>query len=387
MKILIGGDIVPTRSNFVLFSKGELDSLVGEELRILLSGADAALFNLEVPLTDVWSPIDKNGPNLIAPTSTIFGLAKINHSFFGLANNHIMDQGRQGLESTISLLDKYGISHSGSGLNLKESLQTTILNCGGVKIGVYCCAEKEFSVFQENVGGATCYDPLISLESVSSLKKRCDYVVVLYHGGKELYQFPAPYLRERCHQLVLNGADIVVTQHSHCVGAREIFQNKTIVYGQGNFLFDYGNNDLWKTGLLIEVNFQNGISQINYVPIVKFHNGVRLATGTTGRAILGGFEKRSSQIINEDFICKNYKEFAIQQLPNYLLQFYRGGNGFWIRVGKKLLGEKWLIRFIKRKYKLSNLLAFINYLTCEAHSDLLLTGLKEECKKESDDDR
>ena len=42
------------------------------------------------------------------------------------------------------------------------------------------------------------------------LKKQCDYVIVLYHGGKEHYRYPSPYLQKVCRKIVDKGADIVV---------------------------------------------------------------------------------------------------------------------------------------------------------------------------------
>jgi len=69
--ILIGGDLAPTKSNIELFNKGDIVSLIGTDLKKLLSNSDFRIFNLEVPLTNKETPITKCGPNLIAPTSTI----------------------------------------------------------------------------------------------------------------------------------------------------------------------------------------------------------------------------------------------------------------------------------------------------------------------------
>ena len=66
MQVFIGADIVPTRSNALLFAGGDLDSLFGSELLQLLRQADLNIFNLEVPLTDCAAPIPKCGPCLIA---------------------------------------------------------------------------------------------------------------------------------------------------------------------------------------------------------------------------------------------------------------------------------------------------------------------------------
>ena len=111
MKILIGADIVPTASNERLFIEGGTDKLLGTELSELIEQTDYMILNLEVPLTDRSTPIEKAGANLIANTGTIEGLRRINPYLYGLANNHILDQGEQGLRSTIELLDKYGLDY------------------------------------------------------------------------------------------------------------------------------------------------------------------------------------------------------------------------------------------------------------------------------------
>ena len=108
-RILIGADLVPTKSNYELFIKGDSKELIGIELETIIKKADFTVFNLEVPLTDTKAPISKCGPALIAPTTCINGIKKINRYFFTLANNHIMDQGEQGLQSTLDIFRKKGI--------------------------------------------------------------------------------------------------------------------------------------------------------------------------------------------------------------------------------------------------------------------------------------
>ena len=43
---------------------------------------------------------------------------------------------------------------------------------------------------------------------------------------------------EACRRIVEKGADLVVCQHSHCIGSEEIYKGKKILYGQGNFIFN-----------------------------------------------------------------------------------------------------------------------------------------------------
>lgn len=221
MNILIGADLVPTRSNIDLFASGDTQTLLGEELNNILQNADYRIFNLEVPLTDQEQPIPKCGPHLVAPTKCVAGYKAMHVDLLTLANNHILDQEQQGLLSTCSVLDVAGIAYTGVGQTPDEAAKPYIFECDGKQIGVYACAEHEFSIVTEHSAGANPIDLLETPDHVAALKEQCDYVIVLYHGGKEHYRYPSPNLQKVCRKLVEKGADLVVCQHSHCIGCEE----------------------------------------------------------------------------------------------------------------------------------------------------------------------
>ena len=126
----------------------------------------------------------------------------------------------------------------GVGENKTISAKPFVLSVSNKKIGVYACTEHEFSIAEDNKPGANPFDPLESFDHVSNLKKDCDYVIVLYHGGKEHYRYPSPMLQRVCRKFVEKGAGLVICQHSHCIGCEEKYLDGTIVYGQGNFIFN-----------------------------------------------------------------------------------------------------------------------------------------------------
>ena len=375
-KCIIGADLVPTDSNIDLFANADVETLIGKDIKRLLDSANFTIFNLEVPLTDFSTPINKCGPNLIAPTKTIAGLKAINPYFFTLANNHILDQGEQGLNSTMSLLDKYGIDYAGAGKDVEEAAKPYVLEQDGKKIGIYCCAEHEFTIATEITPGANPFDPLNSLDHIMELKKQCDYVIVLYHGGKEHYRYPSPYLQKVCRKIVDKGADIVVCQHSHCIGCEEKWHEGTIVYGQGNFLFDDCDNEFWNTSLLLEVKLSNEL-EVNYIPICKNKNGVRLADETEAETILKQFHKRSHDILCEDFVQENYSKFAESMILGYYYRISGKVSSFLpIRIINKL--SNYL--FLKWIYGSKEKTMIENCLECEAHRELFSQFLRDSRK-------
>ncbi|MGG1486478.1 CapA family protein [Peribacillus castrilensis] len=370
MQLIIGGDLVPTKPNLDLFNKAEIISLLGEELCLLWNSADFRIFNLEVPLIDKEDPIAKSGPNLISPTSSVKGIKALNPSLVTLANNHILDQGIQGLHSTKTILEKNNIPFVGVGDNVYAASVPYIIERDGISIGIYTCAENEFTTATDKTPGANPFDPLESLDHIEKLKLKCDYVIVLYHGGKEHYRYPSPYLQKVCRKIAEKGADLVICQHSHSIGCFEEYEGSTIIYGQGNFIFNKYDNEFWNSSLLIKAYFNKGI-KIDYIPIVKKGNGVELATGQKSKDILSEFKHRSKEILQDEFIEKKYQEFANQNIQSYLRMF--SGFGKWLsRIDRRLLNGI----LLKKRYDRNQLLVIQNYIECEAHRELVLKGIK-----------
>lgn len=372
MLLIIGGDLVPTQSNLNLFSRGDVTALLGEKLLSLWEAADFRIFNLEVPLSDKETPIAKCGPNLIAPTSSIRGLKALNPSLIVLANNHILDHGENGLKSTEDILSRNGIPYVGAGNNLVEACQPYIFEQDGLRIGVYACTEHEFSIATNTTPGANPFDPLESLDHIATLEDECDYIIVLYHGGKEHYRYPSPYLQKVCRKISQKGADLVVCQHSHCIGCYEEYKGSTIVYGQGNFLFDASESEFWQTSLLLSVCISDGL-KVEYIPFRKTGNGVKLASGAKAEDILTAFQKRSEEITQDGFVERYYRQFAQENRASYLRSLF--GFGKWkSRIDRRLLNGM----LLKRKCDKRQLLAILNFIECEAHRELVIKGLRGE---------
>lgn len=376
LKILIGADVVPTKSNLKLFKNGTAEELVGKELLDILKQADYRICNLEVPLFDKEAPIKKCGPNLIAPTSVIVGYQALNINLVTLANNHIMDQGIQGLNSTINVLKNANVAYVGAGKNLLQASKPYIIDKNGIKVGIYACAEHEFSIAEDDYPGANPYEPLDSFDHVKNLKKECDYVIVLYHGGKEHYRYPSPYLQRIFRKFADVGADYVIAQHSHCVGCEEIYNSSHLLYGQGNFIFDNADNEYWNNALLLTIEFdKQNKSTINYIPIEKVGAVIRLSKD---RSIIEDFHDRSRQILDKQFIKNQYTQFAQSMSRDY---FYRLSGKisrfFLIRVINKLTNYKLLEWLYGQQEKLN----IENSINCEAHRELLIEGMKVKWKQ------
>ena len=379
--IVIGADLVPTASNIQDFEKRRLHNLVDEDIEKIIRDSDFSCFNLETPLISGDEKcICKWGPCIGASTTAISGIKAMGIDFFTLANNHIMDYGVRGLYSTIEALKKVDIQYSGVGENVNEARKMFYTFIDGKKIGIYCCAEHEFSIATANSMGANPYDPLSSFDDIemSKVQDKADFVIVLYHGGKEHYRYPSPELQKVCHKFIDKGADLIVCQHSHCVGCKEIYRDGTIVYGQGNFIFDYDETDeCWQTAILLDINISNKSYSIDFLPLVRKKKKTCLAKNEEAADIIDSFERRSREILTPDFVYNHYREYAEKQDSVYLGSFV-GHKTIFFRFLNKITKGVLLKRRIRSSYRKKDILCLRNFIECEAHRELILTLLNRD---------
>ena len=366
MSIMICGDTLPTEINMREFESGAVDKIITPELMMTLRKADYRIANLEGCFVDGGKPISKTGPNLKASIQSFEGIKQLGFNLFGIANNHIMDYGTEGLTSTIDLLNNSNISWCGAGKTLDDAYNAHFVTINNTKVGIIALAEREYTIATKSKPGAAPFDDLDSPDFVSYVKDKVDFLIVLYHGGKEYYRYPAPYVQKRCRKIVEKGADIVITQHSHCIGCYETYMNGKIIYGQGNFLLSRGNdNEFRRTGLLLEVDIES--HDIEFHVVVRNDPGVRLANKQEYEEVMDGFTKRSDDLRIEGFIEQKYGEFADNALFSYQTQSLGRVAAFMEKF--KCLNK------VPRLYDKDNMLVILNTLRCEAHRDLYIQGL------------
>lgn len=259
MKVLLAGDTFPVTENIPLFQEGNTETLFGKRVCELFQTADYSICNLEGCLTDTGVPIDKIGPSVKAPTDTLKALSILGIKAATLANTHTLDFGRQGHDEMRNALSQYNIDYFGTGDHLTDIQSHITINRNGVTVTFYTVTELfSFNTPADNYPGAKGYDEYIVCRDIAELKKHCDHLVVLYHGGAEITHYNTPMIRRRFHRMADNGADIIISQHTHAVGLEEHYHNAYFLYGQGNFCFNLGKNinDFNGTGILLEIEFR-----------------------------------------------------------------------------------------------------------------------------------
>lgn len=365
--IIIGADIVPVDDLSESREYGMWH--VTEELEAFLKSA-VCIYNLECPIDDNPSPAVKYGPVLSATTKAFERTLVLNPSAYSLANNHILDQGSRGLESTIKTIKKYGISYFGCGESITSINKAFSVQLNKKLVIFYSCVEHEYSFADTRKAGANPFDYALAYKDISELKNSGNYLVVLYHGGKEKYPYPSPELQKRCRFLVDVGADLVVCQHSHCIGSEEHYHGALIVYGQGNAAFGNGNEELTGESLLIKLDDNGDLISISYTPIVNRNGSIGLAH-EEANSIVGAYFERSKLIERKDFIYDQYNLFSKRNLTNYLINMQ--ANPLMYRIIRKIFGDAALFKMFSNK----RIRIMLNLIRCESHNELFCSGLEQ----------
>jgi len=228
-----------------------------DEVTPILAAADVAFGNLEGPLADEGTSV-KCGKAAPPPTKktrekkrrakakpgscyafrvpTRYGayLAAAGFDVMSLANNHAMDFGPAGRDSSTRVLDELGIRHSGAPGDVAH------LEVRGKRIAVIAFATYPHSHNLNDLDGARA---LIQKEAGEN-----DLVIVSFHGGAEgasRVHVPAGAemfmnenrgdLRTFTHAAIDAGATLVLGHGPHVVRGLEIYRDRLIAYSLGNF--------------------------------------------------------------------------------------------------------------------------------------------------------
>ncbi|NTW14635.1 MAG: CapA family protein [Candidatus Moranbacteria bacterium] len=234
------------------------------KLRPYFMTADLVMVNCETAITDrgVIQPKEFNfrmKPELVA-AFTQNGISLVT-----IANNHVCDYGKVGLEDTISYLDRAGIGHVGAGMNLTEARKPVWRMIKGKRFAFL--AYGNYSSATADRYGVAYRDPSYVVADIRSAKKMgADYVVVNFHWGAERAKSPSLSDKGIAHAAVDAGADIVVGHHPHVLQPVEIYRGKIIAYSLGNFVFG-GNRNPGKDSALLEVTVTDSYIDYRLVPI------------------------------------------------------------------------------------------------------------------------
>ena len=245
-----------------------------------LSKADITIGNLECPITTRGSAVDKSYA-FRAPILAGESLAFAGFDLVSLANNHVLDFGKPGLEDTLRILNQKNINPVGAGMNAEIAYAPVHMEINGLRLGFLAFLDvpttdydyREWEAGQSEAGVAWAHVEKVR-QAVSTAKKDADVVIVLVHNGYEMVQTVSEDQQTFAHLAIDSGADLVIGSHPHVLQRIEPYQDGLIVYSMGNFVFD---NFLYPpnySGILSVVLSPGGVESYEMIDVVIQLNGV-----------------------------------------------------------------------------------------------------------------
>jgi|ERR1044071_3200764 poly-gamma-glutamate synthesis protein (capsule biosynthesis protein) len=371
IKVIIGGDVCPTKRDESLFKQGNAAGLFHDLLEEFTT-ADLAVVNLEFPLIEKPSPIRKTGPVLAAAPDCVNSLIKSRIKCLGLANNHILDHGAMGLENTLRVCSRADLLTFGAGHNREEAGTVLVVRVGNIRVGLLGIAEQEWSVATENSPGAYPLDPIHLVRTMQRSRGDYDFLIVLLHTGIEYYPFPTPGQMEMCRFIIEQGARMVICQHSHCAGCYESYHDGHIIYGQGNLIFDSpGRDQSWHEGflvrLIIDANLDCHWQPVPYVQSEAQPGAVKMSVEKE-RNFLKTLSERSKALQKPGRIEAEWDAYCAER-HHYFMSCMLGHN----RVLRRLNRNNGAVA---RLYPQERFMMLTNILRCGIHRETALTVLR-----------
>ena len=261
--------------------------------------ADIVFGNLETPAHPGRASAPFPSFNLSAEATRVYLGVDAGHGFdiVSTANNHVLDQGDDGLWATLDYLDELNVLHVGSSRTMEErDEEFPIIEENGIKTAFLAYTfstngrplpegrEYEVNLVQLNTLEGPPDISLIEQHLETARDFGADLVVVSLHWSMEYEFYPPRRIIELGHRIADAGADVILGHHPHILNPMESYvpQNRDrgvpevlIAYSLGNFIPGQWRT-IFRTSIILHVELSRGfvdskmrvwISDVDYTPV------------------------------------------------------------------------------------------------------------------------
>ncbi|NEP85388.1 MAG: CapA family protein [Okeania sp. SIO2C2] len=256
--------------------------------------ADLAMVNLENPLTR--STINStNSQNKLAVDSNYVNvLTSGGVDLVNLANDHNKANNQQSLVETIDILEQANIHSVGAGKTKDEARKPKIIKVKGQKIAYLSYDDTDIQPNAGIVGVNSRHKDQIATD-IQILRKQVDWIIVNYHWGVKLSEYPGDWQMDIARSTIDQGADLVVGHHPKVLQGAEIYKGQPIIYSLGNLISgDTSNQESDYDTAILKVSLKPGKMKIEFLPIVVSKYQPQVVVGKKGEEILSHIAQISS---------------------------------------------------------------------------------------------
>ena len=256
--------------------------------------ADLSIVNLENPLTrSTLNNTNQQQKSIVNP-SYVKALTSGGVDIVNLANDHTLGYEQKGLLETIETLKDAGIHSLGAGKTKKEARRPKIIEVKGQKIAYLNYYDTDIQPTAPSVNVNSRNKDRISSD-IQNLREQVDWIIVNYHWGVELSEYPGDWQIDMARMTIDQGADLVVGHHPKVLQGAEIYQGRPIVYSLGNFIFgDTSKKESDYETAVLKVSLKPGKMKVELLPVVVSKYQPQIVKGEKGKEILKHIAQISS---------------------------------------------------------------------------------------------
>lgn len=248
-----------------------------------IEAADIALGNYE---TVSLPNRDYSGyPRFNSPKETLSALKEAGFDVISTANNHSLDQGREGIISTIDIIEELGMKSIGT--SKEANTPILIQELEGIKLGLlsytYGMNGLDSLLNQEELSYMINQIDEEKIEAdIEQLKNEAvDLIVIFIHWGHEYHSEPSEEQIKLANKMVKWGGNIILGSHPHVIQKSEIIEyggkDNFVIYSMGNFLsnqrLETMGNSFTEDGLMVSLDLEKDftknktiIKNITFIP-------------------------------------------------------------------------------------------------------------------------
>lgn len=243
-------------------------------LRPLLRGATLAFCHAETPM----GPGTPSGyPVFNTPPGLARAIAWAGFDACSAASNHSVDQGLDGIRTTLRALDRAGVRHAGIARSRREARRITMLDADGVQVALLSYTYGTNGIPVPRAWAVNLIRPAqIRLDARRATRLGADLVLVNLHWGTEYVHQPTSQQRDVARRILRSRAvDLILGQHAHVVQPIGRLRGRFVVFGEGNLLSAQTSACCpgpTQDGLVavVRVHVEGGrvsVGRVDYVPI------------------------------------------------------------------------------------------------------------------------
>lgn len=236
-------------------------------------------------------------PTFNSPSELGNAIKDIGVDVVGTANNHCMDKGYSGIESTLDTLDSLGIDHMGTARSVEEQNTILVKDVNGIKIAflAYTYGTNGITIPSDKTYCVNLIDKDLILKHINMAKElNVDLICINMHWGIEYQTTPNNEQKELADFLFENGVDIILGSHPHVLQKMEkrtitledgSTKDGFVIYSLGNFFSnqqDTGTRDTVILDIQVTKSGEDNkitIDSVKDIPVFNYNKG----TGTSDR--------------------------------------------------------------------------------------------------------